>query len=289
MASAPDAPAMNNVDWNARLDEAATKLRAVLGEAPAFAVILGSGLASFTERLQSAKELPFESIPHFPTSSVAGHPGRLVCGGLEGQRVVVAAGRVHAYEGYSGAEVAFPVRVLARWGVRAVVMTNASGCINPDWEPGDLMRISDHINLSGRNPLAGPNDHRIGPRFPDLTRAYDPELAKALDEAAAERGILLRAGIYAHVLGPSYETPAEIRMLRALGADAVGMSTVPEVIAAAHAGLRVAAVACLTNMAAGIRDRPLSHAEVTDRASRMAGLLSDLLEAFLARARPLVG
>jgi purine-nucleoside phosphorylase len=248
------------------------------------AVVLGSGLGAFTDRLQDAITIPFVDIPHFPQSSVSGHAGRLVCGSLNGQRVLVLAGRVHGYEGYSPAEVAFPVRVLARLRVRGLLLTNASGCINPSWEAGELMRIADHLNLSGRNPLVGPDEPGLGPRFPDMTRAYDSRLAGALETAADGLGIRLRQGVYAHVLGPSYETPAEIRVLRILGADAVGMSTVPEVIAAVHAGLPVAGLACLTNMAAGILERPLSHEEVTGAAAAMADRVVALLERFLPLA-----
>lgn len=249
-------------------------------------VILGSGLGPFADRLQAPRTLPFSQIPSFPTSSVVGHDGRLVAGSLGAVPVVALAGRVHGYEGYTAEEVAFPVRVLARLGIRALVITNSSGCINAAWAPGDLMRISDHLNLSGRNPLVGPNDARLGPRFPDLTRAYDPRLAAALDAAAATCEVTLRSGVYAQMLGPSYETPAEIRMLRVLGADAVGMSTVPEVIAAAHAGVPVAGIACLTNMAAGILDQPLSHEEVTGTAGRMRDRFIALLEAFVPRCLP---
>jgi purine-nucleoside phosphorylase len=249
-------------------------------------VILGSGLGPFADRLKDARSVAFDMIPKFPTSSVPGHAGRLVSGRLGDLRVIAMAGRVHGYEGYSAEEVVFPVRVLARLGIRALVLTNAAGCVNAHWSAGDLMRITDHLNLSGRNPLVGPNDARLGPRFPDLSRAYDPRLAKALDAAAASCGIQLRAGVYAQMLGPSYETPAEIRMLRTLGADAVGMSTVPEVIAAAHAGIPVAGISCLTNMAAGILDQPLSHEEVTSTAARMRDQFIALLEAFLPKVLP---
>lgn len=272
-------------DWLARIEEAAAFLRG-LGEAPQAAVILGSGLAAFAERLVGPVTVTFEQIPHFRPVSVAGHPGCLVSGrlGEGGPRIVALQGRLHRYEGYSPAEVAFPARVLCRLGIRALVVTNAAGCIHPDWEPGDLMRIADHVNLSGDNPLVGPNDPQLGPRFPDLTRAYDPELASLLEASARSARLRLRAGIYACVLGPSYETPAEIRMLRALGADAVGMSTVPEVIAAAHMGVPVAGISCLTNMAAGILDQPLSHAEVTAAAAAASARFIALLEAFLPRA-----
>lgn len=279
--SAPDARPV--LDQASRIDAAAARARQ-LGVAPEIGLVLGSGLGAFADRLEGAKSLPYDEIPHFPVSSVHGHAGRLVVGTLAGVRVVVMQGRVHGYEGYSAAEVVFPIRVLCRLGIRALVLTNAAGCVNAAWAPGDLMRITDHLNLSGRNPLEGPNDASLGPRFPDLSTAYDPRLGAALDDAAQATGLALRAGVYACLLGPSYETPAEIRMLRTLGADAVGMSTVPEAIAAAHMGVPVAGVSCLTNMAAGILDQPLSHAEVTETADRVRDQFVGLLEAFLPRA-----
>lgn len=272
------------IDWFARVEAAAARAREEIGTSHTVGVVLGSGLGAFAERLTNARSLPYSLLPHFPTSSVIGHAGRLVAGRLGDVDVTVLAGRVHGYEGYSPQEVAFPIRVLCRLGIRALVITNASGCINAAWMPGDLMRITDHINLSGRNPLVGPNDARLGPRFPDMSRAYDPRLGAALDEAAAGCNLRLRQGVYAHVLGPSYETPAEIRMMRVLGGDAVGMSTVPEVIAAVHAGVPVAGIACLTNMAAGILDKPLSHAEVTATADRVGEQFIALLETFVPRA-----
>ena len=276
------------IDWFARVEAAAARARDDLGGTHTIGVVLGSGLGAFADRLTKPRSLPFSSIPHFPTSSVAGHSGRIVAGRLGDVDVIVLAGRVHQYEGYTPQEVAFPIRVLCRLGIRALVITNASGCINMAWSPGDLMRITDHINLTGRNPLVGPNDARLGPRFPDMSRAYDPRLGVALDAAAASCGVPLRHGVYAHVLGPSYETPAEIRMMRVLGGDAVGMSTVPEVIVAGHAGVPVAGIACLTNMAAGVLDQPLSHAEVTATANRVRDQFIAVLETFLPRAAAIV-
>lgn len=272
------------IDWVGRLDEAAAAVRALGGPAPEIGVVLGSGLGAFADRLENARSLPFESIPHLPRSSVVGHAGRLVVGSLGGTPVVVLQGRVHGYEGYGPDEVVFPIRLLCRLGIRALVVTNAAGCINPAWAPGDLMRITDHLNLSGRNPLVGSNDTRLGPRFPDLSTAYDPRLGGIVREVAAERGLTLREGVYTCLLGPSYETPAEIRMLRLLGGDAVGMSTVPEVIAAAHMGVRVIGISCLTNMAAGILDQPLSHDEVTETANRVRDSFVGLLEGVVPRA-----
>jgi len=268
----------------ARIDEAAARARAVCPERPDVGVVLGSGLGAFADELQGARSLDYRELPHFPVSSVVGHAGRLVAGTLEGVRVVVMQGRVHAYEGWSPTEIVFGTRVLCRLGVRALVLTNAAGCVNPEWSPGDLMRMRDHVNLSNVNPLVGPNDASLGTRFPDLSRIYDPRLAKALEDAAGAVGVPLRAGVYVCLLGPSYETPAEIRFLRTIGGDAVGMSTVPEVIAAAHMGVPVAGISCLTNMAAGILDQPLSHSEVTETADRVRGRFLALLHAFLPRA-----
>ena len=286
-AAQPDHSAI--IDWTGRIDEAVAQIRKLDAAPPVVGVVLGSGLGKFVERLENARALPFRDIPHFPVSSVVGHAGQLVMGTHGGVRVVAMAGRVHGYEGYSPQEVVFPIRVLGRLGVRALVLTNAAGCVNAGWQAGDLMRITDHINLSGRNPLIGPNDARLGARFPDLSNAYDRRLAAVMEDAAKEHGIALRAGVYAHLFGPSYETPAEIRMLRILGGDAVGMSTVPEVIAAAHMGIPVAGISCLTNMAAGILDQPLSHVEVTETAARVNGTFIKLLDTFLPRAAAVVG
>lgn len=270
--------------WLPRIDEAARALREICDGTPDVAVVLGSGLGAFADRLEHPRSLPFTALPHFPASSVVGHAGRVVCGTLHGVKVVVLQGRVHGYEGYSAPQAVFPVRVLCRLGIKALVLTNAAGCINPAWAPGDLMRLTDHLNLSGRNPLVGHNEAGLGPRFPDLSKAYDPRLGRALADAAARQGLPLRAGVYVCLLGPSYETPAEIRMLRTLGGDAVGMSTVPEVIAAAHMGVPVAGISCLTNMAAGILDQPLSHAEVTETADRVRDQFVALLAEFLPLA-----
>ncbi len=255
---------------------------------PEAAVVLGSGLGGFAEALRNRVVIPYGEIPEFPVSRVPGHPGRLVIGDITGPGgpVTVAAlqGRVHAYEGWTAAEVAFGARVMCSLGVRLLVVTNASGGVNPDLEPGDLVRIEDHLNLSGQNPLTGINDERLGPRFPDLTHAYDPLLAQRLDETAARLGIALKRGVYACLPGPSYETPAEIRMLRTLGADLVGMSTVPEVIAARHMGVPVVGVSLVANRAAGLAGKPLTHAEVAQVAAREGRRLSALLTAFLPEA-----
>ena len=250
-------------------------------KAPRVGIILGSGLGSFADRLSGAVSVPYAELPHFPSSSVPGHAGRLVLGTLRGVPVVAMQGRVHGYEGYSQAQVAFPARVLCALGLRALVVTNAAGAINRALHPGDLMAITDHINLSGGSPLYGPNDDRLGPRFPDMSTTYDVGLLARLLECAQATKIDLRSGVYAILSGPSYETPAEIRMLRVLGADAVGMSTVPEVLAAAHMGVKVAGVSCITNLAAGISPKPLSHAEVAETAGRVTETFSRLLIEFL--------
>jgi purine-nucleoside phosphorylase len=256
---------------------------------PAAGVILGSGLSALADRLEYGVSIPYAEIPGMPVPHVAGHPGRLVIGDLVepgGGKVTVAAlqGRAHAYEGHPAEAVAFGARVLCSLGVRGLLVTNAAGGVNPAYAPGDLVRIVDHLDLSGTNPLVGENDERLGPRFPDLTRAWDPALGARLDEAARGLGIALRTGVYARMLGPSYETPAEVRMLRALGADLVGMSTVPEVIVARHMGVPVAGISVVTNHAAGLTPAPLSHAEVEAVAGAARDRLSALATAFLLAA-----
>jgi purine-nucleoside phosphorylase len=239
---------------------------------PDVGVVLGSGLGSFTDSLTDQTCIPYRDIPNMPESKVVGHAGNLCVGQLGDVRVACLQGRVHLYEGHEPERVVFGVRLLAELGCRAVLLTNAAGGIRPRFVPGDLMLITDHINLSGQNPLTGPNDEEQGPRFPDLSRAYDNDLCQAARQAAKELGVELREGVYAAMPGPSYETPAEVRMLGAIGADAVGMSTVPEVIALRHRGVRVGAISCITNLAAGIATTTLDHAEVeqTARQSREA-------------------
>ena len=252
--------------------------------APGVGIVLGSGLGSFAERLEQAVVLPYGDLPHFPHSSVPGHAGRLVMGFIGKTPVVAMQGRVHQYEGYTPEQVAFPARVLCALGIKSLVVTNAAGTVNEAFRPGDLMVITDHLNLSGWNPLTGPNDDRLGARFPDMTCAYSRSLRERLAASSSRTGVALREGVYAILSGPSYETPAEIRMLRTLGADAVGMSTVPEVLAARHMGVEVAGVSCITNMAAGISDRPLSHVDVADVAARVTERFSQLLMDFLPSA-----
>jgi purine-nucleoside phosphorylase len=276
------------VDLATRLSYALAWARGKTDVAPAAGVVLGSGLGGFADRLERAVVIPYEEIPYFPVSRVPGHPGRLVIGELPDPAgaVAVAAmqGRVHGYEGWSAEDVAFGARVLCGLGIRALLVTNAAGGVNPSYAPGDLVRLVDHLNLSGQNPLVGDNDERLGPRFPDLSDAYDPRLGALLEEAAAAAGVPLRSGVYACLPGPSYETPAEVRMLRALGADLVGMSTVPEVIAARHMGVAVAGISVVTNYAAGLARKPLSHREVAEAAEQVRERLAAVVAGFLARA-----
>ena len=280
---------MSRADLHDRLSYALAYVRGRTDAPPRVGVVLGSGLGGFAARLTDAVVLPYEQIPEFPVSRVAGHPGRLVIGDLPGTDGPVTAavlqGRVHGYEGWSALDVAFGARVLCLLGARVLVVTNAAGAVNPDLALGDLVRIEDHLNLSGQNPLTGPNDERLGPRFPDLTHAYDPALGARLEATAGRLGIKLRHGVYACMAGPSYETPAEIRMLRTLGADVVGMSTVPEVIAARHMGVPVVGVSLVTNFAAGVGATPLSHDEVSAVAAREGERLGTLLAAFLGGLR----
>jgi purine-nucleoside phosphorylase len=266
-----------------RLDEAAAAVRARTPLRPVVGVVLGSGLGAFADGLQDPVAVPFADIPHFPTSTVAGHCGALVVGRCRGVPVAVQKGRVHFYEGYGLADVVLPVRVLGRLGVETLVVTNAAGAINTAFAPGDLMVIEDHVNLLG-NPLLGPNEDALGPRFPDMTEAYDRGLRDAAEAACRAAGAVCRRGVYVSIPGPSYETPAEIRMFRTLGADAVGMSTVPEVIAARHMGMRVVALSCITNMAAGVTDRKLDHREVLETGERVKAALSDVLARLVGQA-----
>jgi purine-nucleoside phosphorylase len=258
-----------------------TKLR------PKIALVLGSGLGAFADEFANANKIPYANIPHFPRSTAIGHAGQLVIGTVEGVEVAGMQGRVHLYEGYSVKEVAFPVRVFARMGVKAVILTNAAGGIKRGFAQGRLAVISDHINLQGVNPLAGPNDEHFGPRFPDMSEAYDKRFRELTLAEGRLLGINVGEGVYAALAGPNYETPAEIRYLRSIGADLVGMSTVPEVIAARHSGMRVLGISCVTNAAAGVLDRPLDHSEVLETAERVNGQFIGLLRAVipgLARA-----
>lgn len=279
----------HRADLSTRLAYALAWVRGQIDAVPLAGVVLGSGLASFADALRDPVVIPYEQIPGFPVARVAGHPGRLVIGTLdapdgEGVLLAVMQGRVHAYEGWPAEDVAFGVRVLCALGIRALLVTNAAGGVNPTYRPGAIVRIADHVNLTGQNPLVGPNDEKLGPRFPDLSDAYDPRLAALLDDAARALGLPLPAGVYAAMLGPSYETPAEVRMLRALGIDLVGMSTVHEVIAARHMGVPVAGLSVVANHAAGLTRAKLSHAEVQAAADQARDRLVALVSAFLGRA-----
>ncbi|MCA9538739.1 MAG: purine-nucleoside phosphorylase [Myxococcales bacterium] len=271
-------------DPYAAAKEAADHLRARCA-APRVAVVLGSGLGAFADALEEAHVFDYGELPHFPSVAVKGHAGKLVVGriGAGGPRVAAFSGRVHLYEGHGTPIVVHPTRTLRQWGGLAVVYTNAAGGIDPTFVPGDLMLISDHLNLTGRNPLVGPNDDRMGERFPDMSTAYDPELRAELRAAAAATGVKLHQGVYAGLLGPSYETPAEIRMLRTMGGNAVGMSTVAEVIAARHVGLRVAGISCITNLAAGLSKEALSHDDIKHVADRVRTAFIALLGEGLKR------
>jgi purine-nucleoside phosphorylase len=250
---------------------------------PKVGLVLGSGLGGFADELSEAARIAYASIPAFPRSTAIGHAGQMVIGKSGSVPVAAMQGRVHLYEGYSIQEVAFPIRVLARMGIRTLVLTNAAGGINLEYKQGALVVIRDHINLQGTNPLAGPNDDRFGPRFPDMTEAYDKTYRAIAFEEAQRLGNTLYEGVYAGLLGPSYETPAEIRYLRTIGADLVGMSTVPEVITARHMGLKVLAISVVTNMAAGILDKPINHEEVLETAERVKGQFTGLLRNLLPR------
>lgn len=270
------------MDEMKRIDEAAAKVLAVCGKAD-IGVILGSGLGDYAEALEDAVKLPYSEIPGFPRSTVAGHAGMWCCGTLYGKRVVMMQGRFHYYEGYGMKDVTLPVRVMQKIDVKTLVVTNAAGGVNLGYHPGELMVIGDMFSMTAQNPLIGPNLDAFGPRFPDMSCAFDKELRALAHECANEQGFALREGVYAQMTGPTYETPAEIRMLRTLGADAVGMSTVPEVIVARHGGMRVLGISCITNMAAGILDQPLNHAEVTETANRVKGQFRNLLDRIIEK------
>jgi purine-nucleoside phosphorylase len=263
----------------ARADRAAKFILSKSKLRPKIALVLGSGLGAFADDLTNATRIPYGKIPGFPSSTAVGHAGRLVIGRANSIAVAAMQGRVHFYEGYSAREVTFPMRVFGRLGIRAAILTNAAGGINLVFNQGALVVIRDHINLQGTNPLIGPNDERFGPRFPDMTEAYAKPYREIALAEAKRLGIEVHEGVYAALSGPSYETPAEIRYLRTIGADLVGMSTVPEVIVARHMGIRVLGISCVTNMAAGILDRPLDHTEVLATTERVKGQFIALLQA----------
>ena len=265
-----------------KVNETVAHIQKICPEQPQIGVILGSGLGPFYEQLQPRTEVAYGDIPNFAASTVSGHAGKLVFGQLEGKSLIVMAGRFHYYEGYQLSQIVFPVRVMARLGVKTLVVTNAAGGINKAFSPGDLMLIDDHINMLGTNPLIGKNLDEFGLRFTDMSTAYTPHL-KDLAMQAAANSIDLKRGVYLATTGPTYETPAEIRMMRVMGADAVGMSTIPEVIVARHCGLDIIGISCITNMAAGILNQPLSHEEVYDTAEKAKHKFIKLLSAIIAR------
>jgi purine-nucleoside phosphorylase len=269
------------MEYFAKCEAAATVLRDRIGGVPDVAVVLGSGLGEFAGRLTDAVTTPYGDIPHWPASAVIGHAGTLVAGTLAGRRVAALSGRAHFYEGHDLRTVTFATRALGLLGVKRIILTNAAGGINLAFTPGTLMVIDDHINLLGSNPLVGPNEDRFGLRFPDMTEVYSRRLRQVADAAAAARGIAVAHGVYVAVHGPSYETPAEIRVLRTIGADAVGMSTVPEAIVARHMAMEVLGISCITNPAAGVLPQPLHHDEVMAVARRVTGEFSALLEGII--------
>jgi purine-nucleoside phosphorylase len=266
-----------------RAEHAARVIRARTKLEPRIAIVLGSGLGSFADDFDEAVNIPYEEIPGFMRSTAQGHAGRLVIGKVDTVPVVAMQGRVHYYEGYALEEVTFPIRTFKLLGVKTLILTNASGGINVGLNQGTLMVISDHLNLMGDNPLRGPNEERFGPRFPDMTSVYDHELQAIVVEEAKEISADVRRGVYGALAGPSYETPAEIHLLRSLGADAVGMSTVPEAIVARHMSMEVLGISCITNMAAGISDEPINHEEVMATGDRVRDTFAQLLRRVVSR------
>ncbi|MGH9322620.1 MAG: purine-nucleoside phosphorylase [Vicinamibacteria bacterium] len=268
---------MDTLDTVDKIREAATHIGSRIRPRPSVAIVLGSGLGGFAEALTEASIIPYSEIPHFPRSSVFGHSGSLIAGTFQGTPLFVMAGRVHAYEGYGAEDVVFPVRVLGTLGVKMLVLTNAAGAVNTAFKPGELMILTDHINFTGQNPLVGKEHADLGLRFTDMSEAYPAKLIAACEGSARRIGLNMRKGVYVGLLGPSFETPAEIRMFRTLGADAVGMSTVLECIAANQMGVKVLGVSCITNMAAGILPKKLDHREVMEVGERVKSVLVELL------------
>ncbi|MCO4792179.1 MAG: purine-nucleoside phosphorylase [Bacteriovoracaceae bacterium] len=261
-----------------KLGRTAKHIQEIRKVTPKVGLILGSGLGAFTERIEDPTIIPYADIPNFYDCTVEGHTGRLILGKVKGVETAVLQGRIHAYEGHPMEDLVFPTRVLATLGIETLILTNAAGGINKAFKPGDLVLIEDHINLMAKNPLIGPNINELGPRFPDMTHAYNPEVREILEQSGKENGLDLHKGVYAGVLGPTYETPAEVKMLGICGADMVGMSTVPESIAANHLGIKVAGISCITNMAAGIQGKKLSHDDIKEQAVRVMNDFSNLLE-----------
>lgn len=266
-----------------KLDEAVKGIAKLCPDFPKIVIVLGSGLASLLKDLAVETEFAFRDVPHMKSAGVEGHVSRVIVGRLGAVRVACMQGRLHYYEGHAMEDVVFPFRAFALAGAEIFLLTNAAGGLQPDMKPLDLMLIRDHVNLMGTNPLIGPNDDRLGPRFPDMTHVYDPEIRRLVAACAARLEIPLRQGVYLAISGPSYETPAEIRMYRALGADAVGMSTVPEAIALRHMGKRVAGISCITNLAAGVTDEPLVHSDVLESAKKIHGRFAALVSEAVAK------
>ena len=267
-----------------QLDEAVAFIASKTKWRPQVGVVLGSGLGAYADSIEKAIRIPFKDIPHFPTATAISHKGELVIGFSRGTPVAVMAGRVHYYEGYSLQQVVFPVRVLGRLGIKVLILTNASGSVNINYKPAELMIIDDHINLMGSNPMIGKNEDALGERFFDLSETYDLRLRELAARACSKFGVTARFGVYAAFTGPSYETPAEIKMARVIGADAIGMSTVPEAIAAKHMKMRVLGLSCITNMAAGVSKRPLDHKEVIEVGQRVQAALMDVLGMIIEQA-----
>jgi purine-nucleoside phosphorylase len=272
-----------------RAEKAAKFIFAKTRLRPKIALVLGSGLGAFADEFSSAVKIPYAKIPHFPRSTAVGHAGQLVIGNVGAVAVAGMQGRVHLYEGYSPLDVVFPIRVFARMGVKAVILTNAAGGINLGYSQGCLVVLRDHINLQDANPLSGPNEERFGPRFPDMTIAYDRDFRRFAAGEGKRLGVKLHEGVYAALPGPNYETPAEIHYLRTIGADLVGMSTVPEVITARHSGIRVLGISCVTNMAAGTTDAPLVHEEVLETGARVKEQFVALLKALIPQIAEAIG
>lgn len=274
---------MNKLDLYERAEAAADAIRGAIDEAPRVGVVLGSGLGAFADRLEGSIPIEYAGIPHFPVATVAGHAGKLVAGRVGPLPIVVLQGRFHFYEGHELETVTFPIRVLQRLGVQNLILTAATGGVNPTYRAGDIVALTDHLNLIGQNPLRGANDERFGTRFPDMTTVYSPHLRRLATEEAKRLGFRIAQGVYAAMPGPSYETPAEIRMLRTLGADVVGMSTAPEALVARHAGMEVLALAFVANAAAGVTGDPISHEDVLAAGESAGPRLGRLIEAVILR------
>lgn len=265
------------------IKQSADFIKSELPETPKMAITLGSGLGEFKNRLTDIKTIPYENIIGFKRTSVAGHTGELIFGKIGSTPVICLSGRYHAYEGHDQDQIVFPARVMKFLGVKYLLLTNAAGGINTDYNPGDLVVIKDHINMTGKNPLVGENLEELGPRFPDMSNAYNKDFREIINSAASECEIKIKSGVYVGVLGPTYETPAEIRMFKTIGADLVGMSTVPEAIAAHHCGLIVGGISCVTNMAAGIKDEVLAHDDVKEQAKKVTETFSTLVEKIVSK------